>query len=101
MSFFDKIFHRNSARYKITLKREMREDGYVFIRVPELKGFTLLLEPGDYDNFKVFIDAIFDPLTNYLAAFDRARTAARRESPRFRSAKIIEDGQTVAEMCFQ
>jgi hypothetical protein len=101
MSFIDRLFNRHPPRYRITLNREKRDGGYTFISSPELKGFTLLLEPGDYDNFKNFIDATFDPLTNYLAAFDQARDAARRERPRLRSAKINEDDQTVAEMCFQ
>jgi hypothetical protein len=89
----------------ITLIGEEREGGYLFISSPELKGFSLLLEPGDYSDFKNFIDAVFEPLTAYMNTYDEARRQARkianRDRLRLRATKLNGDGALVATMCFQ
>jgi hypothetical protein len=90
-------------RITITLKAEERGDGYIFISSPELKGFSLLLGPGDYSDFKAFIDAVYEPLTTYMDAYMHALGTARRaqvrpENLRLRGTKMSGD---VAKLCFQ
>ena len=102
MSWLRRLFSAiRMDRFMITLKGEEREGGYLYISSPQLKGFTLLLEPKDYTDFKIFIDAVDEPLTNYLNAFEKARNAARHEKLRLRSTEMQDDGAIVAKMCFQ
>ncbi|MGH6848123.1 MAG: hypothetical protein ACREC0_12020 [Methylocella sp.] len=80
----------------ITLIGERRDEGYIFIHSPELKGFSLMLEPDEYD-IKTFLDAVYDPLLTYIQAYHKA--LAKNEKPRLRS--IIESAPMVAKLCFQ
>jgi hypothetical protein len=102
MSFFDRLrsiisFGRPLA---ITLNLAERDGGYFFVSSPQLKGFNLLLEPGNYHDFRTFIDAVDEPLTEYMNIYQHARHA-HREKLRIRSTKMEEDGALVAHMCFQ
>ena len=102
MSFLDRIrsFNLFERPIAIKLNLEEREGGYFFVSSPQLKGFSLLLEPGDYRDFKTFIDAVSEPLTGYLNIFQEARHTHRGKL-RLRSTKMDEDGTLVAHMCFQ
>jgi len=91
----------NKERFTITLKGEEREGGYIFIYSPDLKGFSLLLEPGDYSDFKTFIDAIYDPLLAYLKLYFQARDTARKRHENLRLYAMEESAPMVAKMCFQ
>ena len=102
MSFFDRLLSLiNMERFIVTLNGEEREGGYFFISSPELKGFSLLLEPGDYTDFKTFIDAVDEPLTAYMNTYQKARNAARHEQLRLRATTMSKDGSISAKMCFQ
>lgn len=103
MSWFAKILSLIGIEgMTITLNGEEREGGYIFISSPELKGFSLLLEPGDYSDFKTFLDAVYSPLMIYMDAYQRASHSARRsENLRLRATKINEGGPMIAKMCFQ
>ncbi len=102
MSWMDKLLsYINIEKYTITLHGEEREGGYMFISSPELKGFSLMLEPANYDDFKTFIDAVYDPLTAYMEAYHQAHKTARSDHLRLRSTRMNEDGMMVAKMCFQ
>lgn len=76
-------------RMKITLNGVEREGGYTYITSPELPGFTFMLEPGEDENIRTFIDAIDAPLIAYLGAHFRATseedqiqiTGIRRSKP--------------------
>jgi hypothetical protein len=102
MSFFDRLRSLNPFERPIAVKLNLteREGGYYFVSSPNLKGFSLLLEPGDYSDFKTFIDAVSEPLTSYMNIFQEKRHA-HREKLRLRSTKMDEDGSLVAHMCFQ
>lgn len=91
---------RPQYEYKISLRRERQEDGYVLITSPELSGFSLLLEPGDYGDFKSLIDAVSEPLTNYIIAYDRAKKSADRRV-KLTSAHVESSDSEVAKFCFQ
>ncbi len=102
MSLFDRLLSLiGIERITITLEGEKREGGYIFLSSPELKGFSLLLEPGNYDDFKTFIDAVNEPLSAYMTAYSRARNIARNKNLRLRGTKLSADGPMVAKMCFQ
>jgi len=90
-------------RITITLKLEKREGGYIFISSPELKGFNLLLAPGNYNDFKEFVDAVHEPLTTYINAYQRAKKSARarQEALRLYATRIKEGPSMIATMCFQ
>lgn len=88
-------------RLTITLKGEKREGGYIFIYSPDLKGFSLLLEPGDYSDFKTFIDAIYGPLLAYLKLYVEARDTARKRQKSLRLYAMKESAPMVAKICFQ
>jgi hypothetical protein len=102
MSFIDRIRSFFPDRpIAIKLNLAAREGGYVFVSSPQLRGFNLLLDPGeDYSDLKTFVDAVSEPLTVYMNEFQRARHA-QREKLRLRSAEMDGDGSLVANLCFQ
>ena len=83
----------------IRLKGEEREGGYLFISSPDLKGFSLLLDPGKYDDLDSFIHAVNPSLTMYLEAYQSARNAAHSERLHLTSAN--KDGPVSARLCFE
>ncbi len=78
---------RGYRRVCITLIGEAREDGYIFLHSPELKGFSLLLPPGSDKDLKALTDAIFEPLDSYVHAYFRAKAKAAMN---VRSVEIAE-----------
>src|ERR1700730_16523584 len=88
-------------RFTITIKGEKREGGYIYIHSPDLKGFSLLLEPGEYGDIKTFIDAIYDPLLIYLKVYDQAKHHAKVRHENLRLYAMSESAPMVAKLCFQ
>lgn len=57
----------------ITLIGEQQDDGYIFITSPELKGFSLMLEPDEDKNLATIISAVHEPLITYLDVLNEAK----------------------------
>jgi hypothetical protein len=74
----------------ITLIEEEREGGYSIISSPELKGFSLMLEPAQLRDFRTFIDAIHEPLITYAAAYCNARDRAEAHAKALRMRGLEE-----------
>lgn len=51
----------------VTLIGERREGGYLFVRCPELPGFSMMLAPNQYDHPETFTKAIRAPLAAFIA----------------------------------
>ena len=68
--------------FTINLICELQDDGHMFISSPELKGFTLMLDPEHMKNMSTLMSAIHDPLIAYVADFCHARDNARAERTR-------------------
>jgi hypothetical protein len=75
-SFFG-LFGRRAT--KITFIGHEREGGYTFLTSPELKGFSIMLEPGE-DNLKGILGALEQPLDAYLEARRAFQKAKQRRS---------------------
>lgn len=102
MAWFDKLLALFGIEgMKVTLNLNEREGGYIFISSPELKGFSLLLEPGNYNDLKTFINAVDEPLTAYLDQYLKARSSVRHQALQLRATKITAGRPIVAKMCFQ
>jgi len=90
-------FRRSRSRVRLAL--EPHAEGYVFVQSPDLPGFTFVLGPGEDQNIRTLTDAMFGPLTAFLAA--------QRETERARPAEPVEvtgirrtgSRKYVAELC--
>jgi hypothetical protein len=76
MSLLDRILSFLGIGMKIHFHAEDQDDGYTFIRSPELRGFTLMLEHEQTKNIATLMNAIHDPFISYMMAFCRARNKA-------------------------
>ena len=73
MSMIERLLaHFGIRKITITLMLDEREGGYTYITSPQLPGFTFMLEPGEDENIRTFIDAIEEPLMAYLPAHFKA-----------------------------
>ena len=81
MSFFDRLLPRRRKQLTVTLQGEEREGGYFFVSSPELRGFSLLLDPDDYTDLRKVIDAVAEPLAAYMEVRERARSRAEPKQP--------------------
>ena len=61
----------------ILLTIEPRPGGYSMVRSPDLRGFAMLLQPGEINSTATLITALSAPLTAYLEAEDRRLTAVQ------------------------
>jgi hypothetical protein len=68
---------------KVTLIGELQDDGYIFITSPELKGFSLMLEPDEDKNFATIINAVYEPLITYLDVLNNAGNKATAQKGRY------------------
>ncbi len=82
---------------KITLIGHEREGGYVYITSPQLPGFTFMLEPGEEESIRTFIDAIFEPLSTYLDAHFKATSTV--EHVHLTGLRQSKSMNYVAELC--
>lgn len=77
MSMIERLLARFGIRkITITFIGHEREGGYTYITSPQLPGFTFMLEPGENENIRTFIDAIDEPLMAYLPAYFKAELRA-------------------------
>src|SRR5689334_15910968 len=88
---------------RITLIGQEREGGYTFITSPDLPGFSFMLEPGETENFRSFINAIEPSLMVYLDAHFEAEAKAnhpkRMEHARLTGIRRKDQTNYVAELC--
>ena len=78
MSMIERLLaHFGIRKIAITLMLDEREGGYTYITSPQLPGFTFMLEPGEDENIRTFIDAIDEPLMAYLPAHFEAELRTR------------------------
>jgi hypothetical protein len=68
---------------KITLIGEQQDDGYIFITSPELRGFSLMLEPNEDKNLATIISAVHEPLIAYLDVLNEAENKATARKGRY------------------
>jgi hypothetical protein len=62
----------------INLIGEPRPGGYVFLRSPDLPGFSMMLEPSQHSQLGAFVKAVEGPLMAFIAAECRADEHAKR-----------------------
>jgi hypothetical protein len=67
----------------ITLIGEQQDDGYILITSPELKGFSLMLEPDEDKNLATIISAVYEPLIAYLGVLNEAGNKATARKGRY------------------
>jgi|SRR5215831_17432742 len=73
-------YRNEQENFTINLIGERQSDGHMFISSPELKGFSLMLDPEHTKNIGTLMNAIHDPLLIYVEALCHARDKARAES---------------------
>lgn len=52
----------------INLIGEPRSGGYMFLKSPELPGFSMMLAPSQHNEFGEFIKAVESPLVAFITA---------------------------------
>jgi hypothetical protein len=62
----------------INLIGEPRPGGYMFLKSPELPGFSMMLEPNQHDELGEFVKAVESPLVAFISAECRADEHAKR-----------------------
>jgi hypothetical protein len=104
MSLWYKLFPwvrpRPTVGKNFHLISEEREGGYLFVRSPDLPGFTMMLDPGADENIHTLMDALFEP----LAAFIHASYMAGDKAPPQKAVNLTGFRRTshanyVAELC--
>jgi hypothetical protein len=71
-----KYLASSRALLRLSVIGKRQDDGYIFFTSPELKGFSLMLEPGEDKNIQTLMDAIHERLITYLQALHKAKHAA-------------------------
>jgi hypothetical protein len=62
----------------VRLSASAREGGYFFVNSPDLPGFSVMLQPGDLDNFDTMVAALGKPVEAFVNAEYRAYLASQR-----------------------
>lgn len=65
------IAYRKGHRL-VRLAAQPRAGGYIFVNSPDLPGFSVMLQPGDMDNFDSLVMALGKPLEAFVNAEYRA-----------------------------
>jgi hypothetical protein len=91
-----RVVSRLRGRTTINLIGEPRPGGYIFLRSPELPGFSMMLEPSQHKELGAFIKAVEAPLMAFVAAECRAD-----ESKKLKMAGAHRTDSTtyLAELC--
>ena len=88
----------NIKRIKIRLHGHERDGGYTYITSPELPGFSFMLEPGEDENIRSFIDAIDEPLMTYIDAYYKAES--RKAPSHLAGLRQSNHNNFVAELAY-
>ncbi len=98
---FEKIMAFLKGRFIINLYSEEREGGYMYVYSPDLKGFSLLLEPDQTKDILSMLSAMQEPMLAYAEAYEDGRREAKARAKETAKAtakesryQVIDFGQT-------
>lgn len=101
--FVVRLFAMLSGHKLIRLVGEPRVGGYVFVKSPDLPGFSLMLHPSEAEDPSRVFAAIYDPVIAFIEAEFRAGQIADGNRVRLTSFKQTTSAQEstsyLAEMC--
>ncbi len=100
MSTIDRLLALIKIRkISITLIGHEREGGYTYITSPQFPGFTFMLNLGEEQNMRTFIDAIDEPLAAFLDAHFKAE-ASRSRPVQLTSVQQSNNNKFVAQLAY-
>jgi hypothetical protein len=91
----------------VRLSASPREGGYIFVNSPDLPGFSVMLQPGELDDFESLVAALGKPLeafvnAEYHAAQAHASKVARDGSQvRLKGMQYRSKSEITADLCAQ
>lgn len=82
----------------IRLIGQPRVGGYMFVKSPELPGFSLMLRPGEVSDLDKLVAAIYEPLSAFLAAeYEAGQIASQRV--RITGLRQADSTTYLADLC--
>jgi hypothetical protein len=91
--FLKRLIAKIKGQLMIRFDIEEREDGYLYVSSPDLKGFTLLLEPSQTKSVIAMASAINEPLMAYYSAYQSARSRAQDKPDEKDRFEVIDIGR--------
>jgi hypothetical protein len=92
-----KTVSRLRGHKSINLIGEPRAGGYVFLKSPDLPGFSMMLAPGQHAELGAFVKAVEEPLMAFIAAECEASEHAKRL--KMAGATRTDSTTYLAELC--
>ncbi len=73
-----RFYSRLRGSHAIALVGEARPNGYMFLKSPDLPGFSYMLSPGEYDDISAVFKTIGEPLKAFINAEHKAWLQSRK-----------------------
>jgi len=77
-----RAYRKGHRLLRLGLVAQQREGGHIFVKSPDLPGFSVMLTPAEIDDFDLFVSALGRPLVAFVNA-------------EHRSAQRLKDGSRV------
>jgi hypothetical protein len=74
-----RLYYYLKGHRMVRLCASEREGGYLFVNSPDLPGFSVMLQPGEIDDFDSFVAALAKPLEAFVTAEYRASQAIKND----------------------
>ena len=86
----------------VRLSASPREGGYIFVNSPDLPGFSVMLKPGEIDDFDLLVAALGKPLEAFVNAEYRASQAVKDGGEvRLKGMQQRTRSEITADLCAQ
>jgi hypothetical protein len=96
-TFAQRTVSRLRGHKSINLIGEPRAGGYMFLKSPDLPGFSMMLDPSQHSELGAFVKTVEAPLMAFIAAECRADEHAKRL--KIAGATQTDSTTYLAELC--